>query len=88
MTNSTISQALKRLPSGTKANVKNLLKVFFEKTPDDDLKLLDPALMAETAKIHWDMSATRTRGVPSVRIRTIPGDSENPGLNRTVVDIV
>jgi glutamate dehydrogenase len=50
--------------------------------------MLEPVLMAHTALNHWDMSVKRKPGAPAVRICIIPGDAENPGLNRTVIDIV
>ncbi len=88
MTESVIKQALKELPAGTPAAVKKFLADFYGHVPDDDLNMLEPVLMAHTALNHWDMSVKRKPGAPTVRICIIPGDAENPGLNRTVIDIV
>src|ERR1035437_8517689 len=88
MHESIVKQALKKLPAGTPAALRKFLVDFYQKVPDDDLKMLDPSLMDETVKIHWDMSAKRKPGNPSVRTRTVVGDAENPGLNRTIIDIV
>lgn len=88
MTSTQIKAARKLLPAKAPAGLQKLLDSFYAKVAAEDMALLDPALMVQTAQIHWDLSRKRAKGKPAMHIRTAFLDKNNPGIGHTLIDMV
>ncbi len=88
MSKDPIKEAQKHLPSKAPAALKKFLRDFYARVPEEDLRMMEPALIAKTAQIHWDLSRKRRSGGAAISIYTTQLDKNRPGAGHTVIDLV
>jgi len=87
MTHKLVQNAIALLPKSAPKALRTALGEFYAGATDDDLSQLNAEDLATIAKTHWEMSSTRKKGKPALRIYTIGPVKKGPG-GRTIIDIV
>jgi glutamate dehydrogenase len=61
---------------------------FCEKIPEEDLEMVDPAILKQAVQNHWDMSQKRKSGKPAIKVYTVRTGGTGADAQRTAIDIV
>ncbi len=88
MTKSIIKKTLDLLPSKATATMKEFAEVFLAKIPEEDLKQIEPVVLAKTIESHWSLFKDKDDNKPRVRIYTPTQDKDGWTAGRTIIDIV
>lgn len=89
MSHTPIKDAEKHLPKKNAKELKNFLRILYETVPPQDLKTMDSHIIAETAKIHWDLLHDCRESGARVHIHSPEITEEDDGvIGTTYIDIV
>lgn len=70
------------------ATLKKFLDGFLKSISEEDKPLARPEILAETARVHLELSKTRKPGQPRIKIYTPDFADGDWGTGRTIIDIV
>ncbi len=83
-----IKQAQDDLPAKAPKILKKFLNEFSKNVPDEDLEMMTPAILAQTAQHHLKFSKQRKPREVNISIYTSAAENEGGGGVRTIIDIV
>ncbi len=87
MSQKILNQAIKLLPSKSPESLKTFLKDFFKNVPPEDLSLITPEGMAETAQKHWALLKDAQEGKAGIAINTVLDKANDNAIGHTTIDI-
>ena len=72
MTQNNLQQIVKSLPKSATAEAKEFTKLFYAKTPSDDLTAIEPSALADIVVRHLEAAKKRKKGEHIVRVENSP----------------
>lgn len=88
MVHSIVKNAKQNLPKNSSADLIAFLEAFFEKVPDEDIKILSPAEIAETVQTHWKMLKSKKAKRPEISISFQKSTEDEDGPGNTIIDLI
>ncbi len=88
MAQNLMKKAAQELPADVPKTVIPFLEKLYDSMPAEDRGLVDPGLLAATARQHHKLSKERRNGAPRISIRSAPAQDSDDKTLYTLIDIV